>query len=300
MHRFVTAAPCLRLALIGLVGAFTLAGVAGAGASVPRNPAQRVADLVCGTTDRTPQTDGAPIKGAKIRRGADTTLVPKGAIALTICFYNGMNATRAAPQFGLSGIGVTHRARALARLTTELDAIRAVKPGPAYSCPSDDDSRAILAFEYRSGPDDTVTVGMRGCNAVTNMAQQTISYPRVAAIPHYLALGAPVIHQIAALSKPVIGQRWATVVGHLHVCGGPYPGLCHIENYDRNDRVVVRAAGDPWIAMAQLEHGRFRFRVAASGTYTFTFYSGNTLVRKLRARVTAGRTTHVVFLIPVP
>jgi hypothetical protein len=254
--------------------------------------------LVCGTTDRTPQTDGRPFKGVKIRRSADTSLVPKGAITLTICAYNGMNATRTTPQFGLSGIGDTATPTMLARITAELDAIRVVKPGAAYNCPADDASEAILYFGYRSRPGDVVTVGMRGCNAVTNMAQQTISVPDAAAIPHHLALGAPVIQQIAALAKPV-KLRWATVVGHLRLCGGPAPSRCYIENYGSDGRVVVHAAGDPWIAMASIDRGRFHFRVAASGTYTFGFYTGNTLVKKLRARATAGQTMQVVFLIPI-
>lgn len=283
-------------------GAAALAGVgASATAAAAGHRQNAVAiDPVCSPTDRTPDSDGGPIKGAKIHRGADTSLVPRGAIALTICFYNGMNATRATPQFGLSGIGVSTSPRTLARLTRELDAIRPVKPGAVHSCPADDDSQAILYFDYRSGGGDVVTVGLRGCNAVTNMAMQTISHPEGAAIPRYLALGAPVIGQIAALARPVTGQRWATVVGHLHLCGGPSPGRCFTENYDGNDRVVVHAAGDPWIAMAQIVRGRFHFRVAASGTYTFGFYTGNTLIRQLRARVTAGHTTRVVFLVPIP
>lgn len=297
----------LQWVLPTVAGAFILGSVpAGAtgtsavAASAGHGQEHVVADPVCAPTDRTPEADGRPFKGVKIRRSADSLLVPRGAVAVTICFYNGMNATPATPQFGLSGIGVTNRARTLARLTRELDAIRAVKPGASYHCPFDDASEAILNFGYRSGPGDVVTVGMRGCNTLTNMAMQTISYPDRASIPHHLALGAPVIQQIAALARPVRDQRWATVVGHLRLCGGPAPGRCYVENDGNDDRVVVHAAGDPWIAMAQIEHGRFHFRVAASGVYTFAFYTGNTLVKKQRARVTVGHTTRVVFLIPIP
>lgn len=307
MLGWLTAPRRLRWLLVAVACVSTLAGTYGLGArstdaiaSSARGQNTGAASPACGTTDRTAQTDGSPFKGAGIRRSADTSLVPAGAVTVTICLYNGMNATRATPQFGLSGLGDTGSRRTIARVTSELDAIHAVKPGAAYNCPDDDASEAILYFGYRSGPGDVVTVGMRGCNAVTNMAMQTISYPSGAAVPHYLALGAPVIQQIAALAKPVQALKWATVVGHLWLCGGPAPGRCFIENDGNGGRVVVHATGDPWIAMAPIDHGRFHFRVAASGTYTFGFYTGNTLVKNLRARVTAGHTTRVVFLIPIP
>lgn len=287
---------------IGSIAAFALVatGVATAGTDAGRARGEGASSLVCATSDRTPESDGRPFKGVKIRRGADVSLVPKGAVTLTICSYNGINATRATPQFGLSGIGDTNGRRTLARITEELDAIRPATPDASYHCPNDDASEAILYFGYRSGPGDVVTVGLRGCNTVTNTAKQTISVPNAAPTPHYLALGAPVIGQITALAKTVEGLKWATVVGHLRLCGGPAPSRCYIESYDNDDRVVVHAASDPWIAMAQMIRGRFRFRVAGSGTYTFAFYAGNTLVKRLRARVTAGRTTKVVFLISIP
>lgn len=297
-------APALRLqrslALTLIAGACSLALATGAIATGSGGRNTGAASPACFITDRTPQSDGRPFKGVTIRRSADTTLVPNGAVTLTLCVYNGMNATSATPQFGLLGLGDTARPRTLARLTAELDAVRAARRGAAYHCPFDDGSEAILYFGYRSGAGDVVTVGMRGCNAVTNMAQQTIGYPVGASIPHHLALGAPVIGQIAKLAKPVPDLRWATVVGHLRLCGGPYPGRCYVENDGNGDRVVVHAPGDPWLAMAQIEHGRFRFTVAGSGTYMFGFYAGNTLVKQLRARVTAGRTTKVVFQLSIP
>ena len=210
--------------------------------------------------------------------------MPKGAITLTICAYNGMNATRATPQFGLSGIGDTASPTMLARITTELDAIRVVKPGVAYNCPADDASEAILTSGIPRRPGDVVTVGMRGCNAVTNMAQQTISVPEAAAIPHHLALGAPIIQQIAALAKPV-KLRWAMVVGHLRLCGGPAPSRCYIENYGSDGRVVVHAAGDPgsrWLDRARPLplQGRMPRTPIRSASIRAT-----ALVKKLRATV---------------
>jgi hypothetical protein len=73
------------------------------------------ASLVCPRDDREPGTDGAPFKGQQIRSGAGKTLVPSGATGLTICNYNGMNATATIPQFGLEGIGVTDKPGVLSK-----------------------------------------------------------------------------------------------------------------------------------------------------------------------------------------
>lgn len=251
--------------------------------------------LVCSRDDR-----GSVLSHpAPARRGSATTLVPEGAVGLTICDYAGMNATRSTPQFGLLGIGVTDKATILKQLTRELDAIKPTPPNAAYSCPMDDGSQAILYFEYGSGSGDVVTVGTNGCNPITNTAMATISYPTAARIPHYLGLGRPVIGQIEGLAKPVKGLSWATVVGHLRLCGGPVPGRCYIENYDNGDRVLARNSDGQWVASGLVHHGRFRFEVAASGSYTIGFYAGNRLVTKLRRHVTAGRATRAVFLISI-
>jgi hypothetical protein len=250
--------------------------------------------LVCSLDDRSP----ALLHPAPARRGAATTLVPQRAASLTICSYNGMNAAPSTPQFGLLGIGVTDRVTILKRLTHELDAIKPTPANAAYSCPMDDGSQAILYFGYSSGPGDVVTVGMDGCNEITNTAKETISYPSGVRPPRYLGLGGPVIGQIEKLVKPV-KLSWATVVGHLRLCGGPIAGRCYIENYDGGDRVLVRNSDGQWVASGLVHHGRFRFQVAAPGTYTVGLYAGNRLVTKLRRRVTPGRATRVVFLVSI-
>jgi hypothetical protein len=251
--------------------------------------------LVCSRDDR----GGVLLHPAPARRGSATTLVPEGAVGLTICDYNGMNATRSTPQFGLLGIGVTDKDTILKQLTRELDAIKPTPPNAAYSCPMDDGSQAILYFGYGSRSGDVVTVGTNGCNPITNTAMATISYPTAARIPHYLGLGRPVIGQIEALAKPVKGLSWATVVGHLRLCGGPFPGRCYIENDDNGDRVLAQNSDGQWVASGLVHHGRFGFKIATSGTYTVEFYAGNKLVKKLRRRMTVGRTTRVVFLISI-
>lgn len=63
--------------------------------------AATAARLVCGLDDREhtfPET---------IRTGSRHELVPPGAVSLTVCRYNGMNAAHGVPQFGLLGVGAT-------------------------------------------------------------------------------------------------------------------------------------------------------------------------------------------------
>jgi hypothetical protein len=212
-------------------------------------------------------------------------LVPSGAATLTVCRYNGMNDFGGAPQWALRGAGATTDRSQIKRIVAELDALR-----PAhgiYSCPMDDGSAAVATFGYGSPPGVTVTVGTNGCNSITN--------------GHVIRQGLdrPVVGQIEALAKPVASQAWATVRGHLRLCGGPVPHRCYIENYDSSDRILVSGPNGLWVAMATIERGRFAFRIAASGTYRFSFYAGNRLVKQLRRRVTVGQTTSVVFLISI-
>jgi hypothetical protein len=254
--------------------------------------------LVCSRDDR----GNALLHPAPARHGSATTLVPKGAVALTICAYNGMNATGSTPQFGLLGIAVTDSATPLRRLTDGLDAIKPTPPHATYSCPMDDGSQAILYFGYGSGPGDVVTVGTNGCNAITNTAMETISYPAPAAIPHYLGLGKPVIGQIIKLTRPVKLQ-WATVVGHIRLCGGPAPGRCWTSG-SLVGQVVADNSSNVWVAMSQQHKGRFRFTIATPGRYTFramgTGKQTNAVLAKTSATVQAGVTTNVVLTIPVP
>lgn len=213
-------------------------------------------------------------------------LVPPGATTLTVCGYNGMNAWGGAPRWGLLAAGATANRTQIKRIVAELDALK--KTHGVYMCPMDDGSAETLTFGYASPPGVVVTVGTNGCNAITN--------GRV----HRQGLDAPVLSQIESLAKPLSGSNWATVRGHLRLCGGPAPGRCYIENYDNHDRVIVSGPSGLWLATAPVSRGRFAFQAASPGTYTFDFYAGNMLVKQMRKRVTTGQTTSVVFLISIP
>jgi hypothetical protein len=240
--------------------------------------------LVCSLDDR------EPLWPPQLRTGVRRTLVPTGAVGLTVCRYNGMNATPSTPQFGLLGIGVTDRSTIVKRLTRELDAI---KPAHGvYSCPFDDDSEDVMTFGYASAPGVVVTVDTGGCNEITNGQVKR------------LGLGKPVVGQIAALVTPVKGLSWATVVGHIRLCGGPAPGRCWTSAYRNASSVDATNSSKMWAAMAQLHKGHLSFRLASPGRYMFELMGSgeqiNTVVARTEATVTADRTTNIVFTIPVP
>ena len=207
----LTAAAALAVPLVAAIGA--------------QAAPSKGASLVCPPGDR---GQSAP---TALRTGERRMLVPTGAISLTVCSYNGMNALGGAPPWGLLGVGVTNDRSEIKRLTAALDAIKPTHR--AYPCPMDDGSDAIATFGYGSPPGVVVKIGTGGCNAITNGHVQR------------LGLETPVVSQIEALAKPRLGFKWAMLRGHLRLCGGPVAGRCYIENYDSGDRVVVSESGGP-------------------------------------------------------
>jgi hypothetical protein len=240
--------------------------------------------LVCSLDDRTPQW---PIT---LRTGVRRTLVPPGAVSLTVCRYNGMNALGGTPQFGLRGIGVTSDRATIGQFTRELDALKPTHG--IYNCPFDDDSEDLVSFGYDSGASVLVTVDPGGCNEITNGHVKR------------LGLDKPVVAQIGALAaKPVKGLTWATVVGHIRLCGGPAPSRCWTSG-SMVGQVVADNSSNVWVAMSQQHKGRCRFTIATPGHYTFramgTGKQTNAVLAKTSATVRAGVTTNVVLTIPVP
>jgi hypothetical protein len=271
----------LLTAAIAAAAAACCGVVSGAAAS------SAAGQLVCSRDDRQPITDARP--------GAPATpLVPRGAQTLTICNYNGMNATPSTPQFGLLGSLQTEDAATISQITAELDAIKPSPAGASYNCPMDDASDAILYFSYGSA-DVAVTVDTKGCNNISSGSIRR------------LGLDAPVVEQIQKLAKPV-NLEWATVVGRIRLCGGPITPSGKTRCWTSADANVseVQAVNSSnlWTAMAQLHRGRFKFRIASPGSYTFKLIGNGsandaTLARK-RATVKVGRTTRIVLLVSVP
>jgi hypothetical protein len=261
--------------------------VSGADAVASSNPVASGNQLPCARDDLgrvTRPRPGAPA----------TPLVPHGAMLLTICNYNGANASASTPQYGLLGIYRTQSAKAIQRLTTELDAIKPTPPGAVYNCPEEEGNNAILYFHYGSAA-VVVTVGTDGCNSVSS---GPISR---------LGLGAPVVEQIQTLARPV-KLKWATVVGHVRLCGGPIQPSGRTRCWTSADGNVsdVEAinSSNRIAATAELRKGRFRFLVASPGRYTFKLMGNGTVSDSVlahgKATLHLGRTTKLVLTVPVP
>jgi len=91
-------------------------------------------------------------------------LVGKGADAVLLCRYRGLNA--ATPR-GLERERLVTSGARIARLTASFDALPPSPPG-IHSCPLDDGSEIVATFRYPSRGDDVVTVGLSGCRIVGN------------------------------------------------------------------------------------------------------------------------------------
>jgi hypothetical protein len=232
---------------------------------------------------RCPENDRGPIWPPHLRSGVRDELVPTGAKTLSVCAYNGANATRT-PQFGLSASGATADGVLIRQVTAELDALEPTHG--VINCPADLGNADVVTFAYASGPPVVITVGTTGCNAISNGHIQRIG------------LGGPPLAAIERQARARTGMRWATVIGHLRLCGGP-ANRCYIESFNSADRVVINRAGRPFLAMAQMHHGRFRLQVAGTGSYRIQSYTGNKLIATRTAELRSSHTTRVVFLIPV-
>ena len=101
---------------------------------------------------------------ASTRAGAATRLVPPGASSVRLCRYRGLDPPSEADRL-ISGRLIV-AATTTRMLADELDAIP-VTTG-VYSCPADLGSSVVAYFRYRSGPPDPVTIGLSGCELVSN------------------------------------------------------------------------------------------------------------------------------------
>jgi len=145
---------------------------------------------VCPTSDRTPVVSRAP--------GAGRSLVPGGAVSLTVCRYSGLpgapQSARGVPANTLVAVGTTGNRATITRVTAELDAIRPGRRGVVvYGCPADFGTKLLAFFAYRSRPGDVVTIDLSGCNTITNGRLRR------------LGRDAPVIGRLTGLAEPVAG-----------------------------------------------------------------------------------------------
>jgi hypothetical protein len=105
---------------------------------------------------------GAPSPSAN--PAALTVLAPVGASAVRLCRYNGSEWPRAA-KLAYSGVHVAPGW--VAHLVRQLDTLPAAPQGPT-ACPADDAARVDVQLAYPALPSVTVSVGLLGCQIVTN------------------------------------------------------------------------------------------------------------------------------------
>lgn len=102
-------------------------------------------------------------------------LVRPGARGVLLCRYSGASAKPAFHLVGsrLAGVGLA------TTLTDRLNALPPVRG--TYHCPMDDGSEILLVFQYAGGGTERVTVGLRGCNSVSNGRSSTLAVGRAGA-----------------------------------------------------------------------------------------------------------------------
>ena len=120
-------------------------------------------------------------------------LAPPGASAIRLCRYSGFGAD---PRLRLIRSVLRTDASLVAELLGKLDRLPAA-PG-AFSCPADDGSEIILLLAYPDGHAVTVSVGLTGCERVTNGS----AYRTAATIGAPPAVGPQLLAQLKRLTGP--------------------------------------------------------------------------------------------------
>ncbi len=167
------------LALLGIA----LCGVAGCGSQV--HPASSPPPGQVAVAQATlPDCPAAPPKKGAYPAAPVTIMVPATPEAARVCRYAGLNEAK--PAGTLLKAGEVNSAE----LPGLIKGLNSAVPWPGrMSCPMDDNSSDLVIFGYPDGHTIDVTVGLKGCNMVSN--------------------GADTKHLTA---KPVLGQL-ASVVG---------------------------------------------------------------------------------------
>jgi hypothetical protein len=265
-------------ATVACAGALSVAGAFAASTSSPRScPA------------------GKPQAVHSARDGASAALVPDGPGQVLLCRYAGLGDPHPS---ALAAQKLVADQSTITSLATEINGLPQLGN---VACPADFGTTVVAFFEYSSGPEDPVAVGLSGCQLVTNgQLTRTASSSDLASRLEGLV---PV--------KPVRAN--ATIRGYVRLCGGPAPGRCRIgtigtcgpgPNCVTTDRVTVTDATGTRVAQAALHKARYSVTVPA-GRYTVSLLADGrnvngrvTAMRTITAR--AGRTTRVVFQFDVP
>lgn len=213
---------------------------------------------------------------------ASEELAPRGAAALRLCGYAGLNG--AAPlalerSRLLSGGGlVTH-------LVDELDALPPY-PKAQLFCTLDDGSQVLALFAYPGGRRVTVAVDETGCNRVTNG-----DLARIASGYDNTPVGPRLVAELRALTAPVSGD--AHVAGLIRLCGGPAPSRC----VSQDATVTVLDSHGQVVVAAKTREARFALSLPP-GTYSLVATTGGATGERTVVLV-AHRTVNANIVVPI-
>ena len=175
-------------------------------------PSASVSSRVCPSNDQTPIVAKAPAAGA--------SLVPRGAVSLTVCRYNGLagdpRSVHGVAAHKLVGAGTTGNKGMIAKVTTELDGIRPTRAGVSYGCPADFDTKLLAFFAYPSRRGEVITVDLTGCNAIaTPLGVRLSGIPAKLAgrVYHLRALPSGRLRVLSDWVNTAIGGREIAAIG---------------------------------------------------------------------------------------
>jgi hypothetical protein len=103
---------------------------------------------------------------AELWRPARTMLAPAGANSIELCRYRGLNAR---PRLTIDRLRHVRAPSLITELIHQLDRLPAPPKG-AIACPADDGSQLVVLLAYSGGRTVPVSIGLTGCEPVTNGA----------------------------------------------------------------------------------------------------------------------------------
>jgi hypothetical protein len=198
-------------------------------------------------------------------------LAPKGATALRLCGYSGINSATA---LRLTRSRLVTDKKLVTHLVDEFDALPPYPKGAVFACPSDDGSQVLALLGYPHGQRVIVAVDETGCQVVTNgdVMRLANGYANTPVGPRLVA-------QLKDLTAPVGGD--AHVTGLIRLCGGPaVNGHAPTRCFSQDGTVTVLDPRNDIVATQKTSHGRFSFSLPA-GTYTLVARTGGARGQRL-------------------
>ncbi len=95
---------------------------------------------------------------------AEHELAPAGASEIRLCRYSSLNAH---PALRLTHARLLDQASLVTQLVRRFDGLPR-EPRRVFACPADDGSKIVALLSYPSGHQLQISVGLKGCELVTN------------------------------------------------------------------------------------------------------------------------------------